>query len=192
MKYKFIFLFILSLSFLLSSCSKRAPLKPENICSIFNHEQKWLNHVENSRKKWGTPIHVQMAILYQESKFESKAKPKRKKILGLIPGKRKSSAYGFAQALTPTWKQYIKETGNHGADRDNFKDAIDFVGWYTHKTQKVTKISKWDAYNQYLAYHEGQGGFQRGSYKNKQWLINVSKKVERVAKSYATQIKSCK
>ena len=97
----------------------------------------------------------------------------------------------FCRIQVATWKQYIKESGNRGADRDKFKDAIDFVGWYTNKTQKVTKVSKWDAYNQYLAYHEGQGGFQKGSYKNKKWLIDVANKVNQTAILYASQLKKC-
>ena len=110
---------------------------------------------------------------------------------GFIPWKRKSSAYGYAQVLTETWKEYVKQTKNRGADRDRFKDSIDFVGWYTSKTQQITKVSKWDAYNQYLAYHEGRGGYVKGTYKNKSWLMNVAKKVDKNAKIYALQLKSC-
>ena len=58
-------------------------------------------------------------------------------------------------------------TGNSWASRDDFADALDFMGWYTSKSQKVNGISKWDAYNQYLNYHEGWGGFSRGSHLQK-------------------------
>ena len=43
-------------------------------------------------------------------------------------------------------------------DRDDFDDALDFMGWFISKTYKVNGISKWDAYAQYLNYHEGWGG----------------------------------
>jgi hypothetical protein len=184
-------LFIFNLVLINSSCGHKTPKTTGNICYIFELNSSWLKYSKKSTEKWGTPIHVQMAILNQESKFYNDAKPKRKKLLGFIPWKRASSAYGYAQVLTTTWDQYIKESGNRGADRDKFKDAVDFVGWYTNKTQKLTKVSKWDAYNQYLAYHEGHGGYQRATYKSKKWLLDVAKKVNQTALLYATQLKKC-
>jgi hypothetical protein len=175
----------------ISSCSHKTPKKIDDICYIFSEKNKWYKYAKKSKKKWGTPIHVQMAILQQESSFQYDAKPSRKKLLGFIPWKRKSSAYGYAQVLNETWKEYAKQTKNWGADRDDFKDAIDFVGWYTFHTQKQTKVSKWDAYNQYLAYHEGRGGFIKQSYKDKKWLIKVAQKVDNNAKRYASQLKTC-
>ena len=70
-------------------------------------------------------------------------------------------------------------------------DAVDFIGWYGDYTHKTLGVSKWDAYNQYLAYHEGHGGFNRGTFRNKQWLIDVAHKVERKASSYSGQLKRC-
>jgi hypothetical protein len=175
----------------LSSCRHKTPSQINDICKIFSEKKRWYKYAKKSTKKWGTPIHVQMAILQQESSFQYDAKPGRKKLLGFIPWKRKSSAYGYAQVLNDTWKQYVKETKNRGADRDNFKDSIDFVGWYTFKTHKQTKVSKWDAYNQYLAYHEGQNGFLKKTYTKKKWLMGVAKKVGNKAKLYASQLKTC-
>jgi len=56
----------------------------------------------------------------------------------------------------------------------------------------VLGISKWDAYNQYLAYHEGHGGFRAKSYLKKPWLIKVAQKVKKRAGQYGTQLKRCK
>ncbi|MCF6288505.1 MAG: transglycosylase SLT domain-containing protein [Proteobacteria bacterium] len=176
---------------ILSSCAHKAPKNVNNLCEIFQDKNKWYKYAKKSTNKWGTPMHVQMAILHQESKFQRDAKPNRKKLLGFIPWKRASSAYGYAQALNQTWKEYIKATGNRGADRDKFKDAIDFVGWYTYHTHKQAKVSKWDAYNQYLAYHEGRGGFMKKSYNNKKWLLQVARKVDSNAKKYSAQLKKC-
>ena len=53
------------------------------------------------------------------------------------------------------------------------------------------KISKWDAKNQYLAYHEGHGGFKRKTYNSKPWLVKVAYKVEKNAKKYGAQLKTC-
>jgi len=78
------------------------------------------------------------------------------------------------------------------SDRDDFADAIDFMGWFTSKSQQLNGVSKWDAYNQYLNYHEGWGGFRRGTYLQKSWLPPVARKVDERSKRYAMQMHSCK
>ncbi len=188
----FLFVYIVNALIFIVSCSHKKPNNINNICEIFDQKHRWYKHAKKSKNKWGTPIHVQMAILQQESGFTYDAKPGRKKLLGFIPWKRKSSAYGYAQVLNETWKEYVKQTKNRGADRDSFKDSIDFVGWYTSNTQKITKVSKWDAFNQYLAYHEGRGGFMKGTHNKKPWLLKVARKVDNNAKLYASQLKTCK
>ena len=70
-------------------------------------------------------------------------------------------------------------------------DAIDFVGWYTHKTNRAVGISKWDPYNQYLAYHEGATGWKRGTYKRKAWLKDTARRVDRRAKEWGAQLARC-
>ena len=90
------------------------------------------------------------------------------------------------------WKEYTQQSGNSGADRDDFEDAIDFIGWYTDGSQKRLKLSKWDAYGQYLAYHEGRGGYQRKTYQEKPWVKKVANKVKRRAIRYNQQLKTCK
>jgi hypothetical protein len=85
----------------------------------------------------------------------------------------------------------MSQNDNWGADRDNFEDAIDFIGWYTNGSQQRLKISKWDAYKQYLAYHEGRGGYERKAYQGKPWLKNVAKKVKLRAHWYNQQLKTC-
>jgi len=132
-----------------------------------------------------------MAMMYQESRFQAKAKPPRKKIFGFIPGPRPSSAYGYSQAKKSTWKEYKSSAGNYGADRDDFEDAIDFVGWYNNKSKQRSGISRNDAYRLYLAYHEGHGGYNRGTYRKKKWLIDVARKVERKANTYQQQLNGC-
>ena len=85
----------------------------------------------------------------------------------------------------------MQSTNNRGADRNDFDDAVDFVGWYVNKSNEMLEISKSDAYNQYLAYHEGQGGYRRKTYNQKPWLISVAKKVDKLAGSYHAQLKTC-
>ncbi|UTW44955.1 transglycosylase SLT domain-containing protein [bacterium SCSIO 12696] len=182
---------ILAMATLLAGCSAYRPDDPNDLCDIFYGETDWYEAAIDANKRWGTPIHVMMAIMHQESRFVHNAQPKRKWFL-FIPLPRQSSAYGYAQAQNPAWKDYRKATGRSGADRDDFDDAIDFIGWYTHTTQRRLKVSKWDTYNQYLAYHEGRGGYARKSYQSKKWLLGVANKVKRQAERYNTQLKSCK
>ena len=177
--------------FTLSSCATSPPKNPENLCEIFREHRDWYFAAKEMRERWGVPIHVPMSMMYQESSFKAGALPPRDYVLGFIPWGRVSSAYGYSQAKTMTWEDYVRETDNSGADRDDFEDAIDFMGWFIFKTQKINKVSKWDAYNQYLNYHEGWGGFKRKSYKKKAWLSKVARKVDNRAKRYGGQLKSC-
>ena len=147
----------------ISACATAPPKNVENICAIFEEKRDWYRAAKKSEKKWGTPKHVQMSIIRQESSFIFDAKPPRTKLFGFIPWKRPSNAYGYAQALDSTWEWYKDDSGRWFADRDDFDDAIDFVGWYTNMSNKTEGISKWDPYNQYLAYHEGQAGWRRGT-----------------------------
>ncbi|WP_444995570.1 transglycosylase SLT domain-containing protein [Aliikangiella sp. IMCC44359] len=176
----------------LSGCATYVPTNSNNLCDIFLGETDWYEAARDAQHKWGTPIYVMMAIMHQESRFISDAQPERDWFLGIIPLPRSSSAYGYAQAQDPAWKEYLKATGQAGADRDDFEDAIDFIGWYTDGSQKRLKLSKWDAYGQYLAYHEGRGGYARKTYNKKPWLKKVANKVKQKAAIYNRQLKTCK
>ncbi len=173
------------------ACTTSPPSNVNNICAIFQEKGGWYDDAADARKEWGSPISVMMAIMHQESKFKATAKPPRKKIFGFIPGPRPSNAYGYSQALESTWDGYRRSAGRYGADRDDFGDAIDFVGWYNHQSYKRSGIAKTDAYRLYLAYHEGHGGYNRGTFRSKQWLIDVAHKVDRKASSYHTQLTRC-
>lgn len=177
---------------LLTACATYRPSNPDNLCDIFSGETDWYEAARDAQHKWGTPIFVMMAIMHQESRFVDDAQPERDWFLGIIPLPRSSSAYGYAQAQDPAWEEYVEQTGNSGADRDDFEDAIDFIGWYTDGSQKRLKLSKWDAYGQYLAYHEGRGGYSRKTYNSKPWLKKVATKVKNKASSYNRQLKTCR
>ena len=176
----------------LTSCATYRPSNLNNVCDIFLGETDWYIAARDAQSNWGTPIFVMMAIMHQESRFIDDAQPPRDWLLGFIPLPRKSSAYGYAQAQDPVWGEYLKQAANFGADRDEFEDAIDFIGWYTDGSQKRLKISKWDAYGQYLAYHEGRGGYERRTFNKKPWLKKVAKKVKARASRYNQQLKTCK
>jgi len=182
---------LLGVLVVLTACATTPPENIENICAVFEEKGSWYKAATKSEKRWGTPVHVQMAIMRQESSFQFDAKPPRGKLLGFIPWKRPSDAYGYAQALDSTWDLYLDDTGRWFADRDDFDDAIDFVGWYTNKSNESVGISKWDPYNQYLAYHEGAGGWRKGTYKNKAWLKDAARRVDYRAKEWGAQLRRC-
>lgn len=184
--------FVLLLVATLAACATRPPDDVDNICAIFDEKRGWYRDAEKAEDRWGTPIPVLMAIVHQESRFVAKAKPPRKKILGFIPGPRPSNSYGYSQALKSTWESYERSAGRYGADRDDFGDAIDFVGWYNEQSHQRNGIQRSDAYRLYLAYHEGHGGYARGSYQDKDWLLRVARKVSDRAARYDQQLMSCR
>jgi hypothetical protein len=181
-------IFLLSL---LSGCASQ-PRNIDNACDLFDDQSDWYQSTRRVEKKWKLPIHVQLAIIHQESKFKHDAKPPRKNLLWFIPGPRASTAFGYAQVLDGTWEWYKERTGNSGADRDDFDDAVDFIGWYTDISHRKLGISRWNAEGQYLAYHEGHTGYKQKSYRKKPWLMKVAKKVKRNASRYYTQLKKCR
>jgi len=181
--YSFLILF-----FLISACSS-IPKNTSNSCSIFTEKYLWYKHAKKTEDKWGTPIYIQLAIIKMESDFDWLAKPSRQKIFKVIPFKRPSSSFGYSQAVKGTWKQYKNETGNKLASRTSFKDSVDFIGWYTNKTESILKISKQDAFRQYLAYHEGWGNYK--NYKKNQKVIILAKKVKLQSDKYKTQLIKC-
>ena len=180
---------IFFLLIIISGCSS-VPKNTADGCSIFSERYLWYKHAKKTEKKWGTPIYVQLAIIKMESDFDWLAKPERYKLFKVIPYKRPSSSFGYSQAVRGTWKQYKEETGNKYALRYRFKDSVDFIGWYTDKTEKLLKISKKDAFKQYIAYHEGWGAYK--NYKKKEKVILYAKKVQRQSNKYKKQLDACK
>tara|TARA_A100001011_G_scaffold391515_1_gene477155 strand:+ start:2350 stop:2949 length:600 start_codon:yes stop_codon:yes gene_type:complete len=179
---------IILIFFLINGCSS-IPSNTANSCNIFNERYFWYKHTKKVEQKWGTPIYIQLAIIKMESDFDWLAKPPRQKIFKVVPYKRQSSSFGYSQAIKGTWEQYKKETGNKLATRARFKDSVDFIGWYTNKTESILKISKKNAFKQYLAYHEGWGNFK--NYKKNKKVIVLAKKVEKQSNIYKKQLKKC-
>ncbi len=176
---------------LVTGCATSPPVNTDNLCAIFREKDDWYDEAADARDNWNSPIPIMMAILHQESRFDAKAKPPRSRILGFIPGPRPSSAYGYSQAKKTTWAEYKRSAGRFGADRDDFGDAIDFVGWYNAQSRKRSGIATDDAYALYLAYHEGHGGYNRATYRQKPWLTRVATRVKLRAGQYQSQLASC-
>ena len=180
--------FLTFLILFISACSS-VPQNTSNSCSIFNERYLWYKHTKKTEEKWGTPIYIQLAIIKMESDFDWLAKPARQKIFKVIPFKRPSSSFGYSQAVKGTWEQYKNETGNKFATRARFKDSVDFIGWYTNKTNSILKIPHQDVFKQYIAYHEGWGNYK--NYRTNKKVISLAKKVEKQSKIYKKQFSKC-
>lgn len=180
----------------LLGCASSPPAKPHDACAIYSEKggffDNWQRYTRNASREFGIPESVILATIWQESKFDAKARPPRTKLLGFIPWKRPSTAYGYAQALDGTWDQFLKSTGTSRlARRSNYKHAARFVAWYHDQSHRINGIARHDAFNLYLAYHEGHGGFRRGTYRNKAWLINVAHRVQEMAHTFERQLARC-
>jgi hypothetical protein len=184
--------FLLLAALILLGCATVPPQNTNNICSIFQQYPKWYWNAQDAEAKWGVPMSVSLAIMYQESSYQANNKPPRTKVLGFIPWARPSSAYGYCQATDDTWRAYKKAIHSKSANRNDFDDAINFIGWYATEAKRRASIQKGDAYNLYLAYHEGIGGYLKKTYLKKPWLINVAKAVDNRAWTYHKQLLKCK
>jgi len=179
----------------LAGCGGRdytPPKEFDNACSILQSRKNYQRAFSATERKWNVPVHVQMATIYQESKFKADARTPFRWVIGVIPMGRQSSAYGYSQALDATWDEYRSATGSPGAKRDDIADASDFMGWYMNQTRERNGVALTDARNQYLAYHEGHTGFSRGSYNSKAWLMRISGEVAARAETYEAQLQRCK
>ena len=177
---------------ILSACASSPPQNIANVCEIFEDRRSWYRAAAEAEDRWGIPVAVNMAFIYQESSFRARAKPERSRILWVLPGPRPSSAYGYAQALDSTWAEYERTSGNRRASRSNFGDAIDFVAWYNANSRRISSIAAEDARNLYFAYHEGNGGYQRGTYREKQWLLDAANNVQSNAVRFDIQLDGCR
>lgn len=179
---------LILLGFLLSACATTPPKSPNNAYHIFKEKPRWYFAADKSSKRYDIPVSVLMAIVHQESSFVDRAKPPRTKLLWVIPWKRKSSASGYSQALEGTWKEYQQKSGYYTANRHDFDDAINFVAWFSRNAVRELELDPHDAKNIYLAYHEGIGGYRRGTYLKKPQLVRIASKVQRRANHYEQQL----
>ena len=177
---------------LLAACAGSPPRHQHDICRVLDQHPRWYDYAKRSEKRWGVPAHVLFSFVHFESAFRSNVRPPRDWFLGVIPLPRKSSAYGYAQAQDPAWKEYQQETdAGWFSDRDDMKDALDFVGWYNRKSSKVLGISVRDPKNLYLAYHEGRAGYRSGAWRGKPQVIARAEQVDRQAREYGAQLRRC-
>ena len=186
----------MTLLLLVSSCGGTrefsAPRNLDDACSIVDQRPDYLDAFRETERTWGVPVPVLMAMIYQESRFVGDARPPHRYALGVIPVGRQSSALGYSQALDGTWEEYQASRGGRRADRVDIDHATDFMGWYMDQTTKRLGISRGDARNQYLAYHEGRTGYRNGSHTAKPWLMTVAERVQTRAVLYDAQLRGCR
>ena len=180
---------LLILILFLTACSS-VPKNTNNSCAIFEDRYLWYKHTKKVEEKWGIPVYIQLAFIKKESDFNFLAKPPRHKLFKVIPYKRKSSSFGYSQAIKSSWSLYRKETGNKLALRTSFRSSVDFVGWYLNKSHKILKIPKNDAFKLYISYYLGWSDYKNYS-KDKKAII-YAKSVKDIASKYRKQLTTCR
>lgn len=177
----------------LTACSSMPspPRNALNLCSVFSEKAEWQKPTLRTERRWRIPASVLMATMFHESSYRADARPPRRYFLGFIPGPRPSTAYGYAQALDGTWDEYVLQNSRWFASRDDFDDAIDFIGWYHSLSTREIGIRADDTLNLYLAYHEGRNGFARNSYLDKPWLVRYAERVSETEQLYRGQLSGC-
>lgn len=185
----------IALAFIMGGCASSQPAQTANVCAVFSEKSGWFNSWHNAAKRtereFGVPASILMATIKTESNFDARARPPRTRLFGLIPWKRKSTAYGYSQALDGTWDWYRRETGRHSARRSNFADAVHFVGWYHHQSHRRNGVARNDAYNLYLNYYAGHGGYARGTWRSRPEMQRAARRKAEIANRYAGQMRSC-
>ena len=79
----------LALVLLVAACGGQreysAPRELDNACQILAERPQYQRAFRATERRWGVPVAVQMAIIYQESKFIGNARPPHEYALGIIP-----------------------------------------------------------------------------------------------------------
>tara|TARA_R100001440_G_scaffold26791_2_gene43786 strand:+ start:4494 stop:5138 length:645 start_codon:yes stop_codon:yes gene_type:complete len=168
------------------------PTNQNDVCEIFREHPQWYDYAVESEARWGTPVATQMAFVRQESAFQSHIRPPRTRLWDVIPWRRPSSAYGYAQAQDPAWADYMEDAGSLFAQRTQMNHALDFIGWYNALSHQYVGISLNNPEALYLAYHEGRTGYRRGDYRKRPWVQKIARKVANRASVYDGQLQECR
>ncbi|CBI75768.1 conserved exported protein of unknown function [Bartonella clarridgeiae 73] len=180
---------------ILGSCATKPPIHINNACAILAQKDSFFNNWRKASKNaellHGIPMPIILATIRVESSFRHNASPPRKKLFGFIPWKRRSTAYGYSQALESTWNNYIRSTGKVFAWRTSFADTVDFIAWYHRQSVRRNGISPNDAYNLYLNYHMGHGAYARNKGPSSAAIAKTAQRVEELSKLYDQQLKAC-
>lgn len=159
------------------------------ICRVLKTNWGWSRSLKKVSKRYDISPGLLLSIIYHESGFKPYARPKRDKLLGVIPWQMKTS-FGYGQIKDETWKWYQGHNPGWFQSRTNFSDTLHFIGWYYQLflTKAQSDLIQRDFY---LAYHEGLGGYSRGSYDGNEWLLNKANSVVLRAEMYNEALKDC-
>jgi len=178
----------------LGGCAAK-PSHTNNACVVLDQKNglfvNWGRAAKAAERNWGIPMPIILATINVESGFQHNARPPRKKILGIIPAKRPSSAYGYAQALDGTWDEYRRDSGRFAARRTNFADAAGFIGWYHQQSMRKNGVRADDAYNLYLNYYLGHAGYAKGRGHNNSVALRGAQRAQNLAAQYDNQLRQC-
>ncbi len=190
MVFRSVIIGVLSLV-LLSGCASGPPDQVHDACLILQDNRSWWRDLQRTERRWGVSPGTQLAFLKKESSFNRNARPARRRLLGFIPGARPPSAFGYPQARDGPWDWYREDTGRRGADQNVFGEGGVFSGCTANKPHRLSGFSPNAPYSLYLAYHEGHGGYNRRTYRNKDWLLRAARTVQTDAERYDAQISRC-
>ncbi len=112
-----------------------SPRNLDDACSIVKQRPKYMKAFRATERKWGVPVHVQMATIYQESRFRRR----RPHAVSLCawrdpdgPPDRAPMAIG--RRWTAPGIEYRADTGRaRCASATKIDDATDFMGWYMNQ-----------------------------------------------------------
>ena len=175
----------------MGGCATTPPSNINDLCSILREQPGWRDVAMQAESRWGTSPAIALAFIRHESSFKSGAKPPRRKLLGILPWLRPSSAFGYAQATDAAWEDYERASGRRSVRRTDFGDSVDFVGWYNSVSRRVLGLDLADSYSLYLAYHEGHQGFSAGSWRTNDTLKRYAAQVAARARRYALDLRRC-
>ncbi|UJF24746.1 transglycosylase SLT domain-containing protein [Suttonella sp. R2A3] len=147
-------------------------------CALLEARPHWREALRTAQQNWQIEPWYVLAFMHQESRFNPTAMSS-------------SRAYGLPQAKDGTWQWYEDKRGRANSSRERFDDSVDFIGWYAHQNVARNGVPLNDVRNQYLAYHEGLGGFEQASFIGKPWLLSVTDKVVDRAMLYQAQLFEC-
>ncbi len=187
--------FFVALVAMLGGCATKPPTHTNNVCAVFDQKNGFFNNWEKDAKRaearYGIPMPIIMATMNTESSYRHNARPPRTKLFGFIPWKRRSTAYGYSQALNGTWDHYVRATGNRGAKRTNFADAADFIGWYHRESVRRNGINPNNAYALYLNYYMGHSAYARTGGRASSAIMASAERTDRMARRYDQQLRRC-
>ena len=170
----------------------RPPSEPGNLCSIFREQPYWYAAASRAEYRFGVDVSTTMAVLFVESGFRRNARPPRSKLWGWLPWSRVSSAYGYAQATEPTWRDF--ESARGSASRNDPRHAVEFVAWYFERLRQTLRARmphEPTARELYAAYHQGAAGFLRGDWRDDVGAVQAISRFEAVHGRYREQFDGC-